>query len=425
MVQTVAQRRRSNILRGIVQNIDDVLVTLAFIISPAAIWILLIMRLELLYGVLIGWVLFPFVAAFGAALTIIWTVPLRLARRSNSACSDGCNPKALRSREPSLTISVIMPVYNAERYMARSLPPLMSLLANGGVNEVIVVDDSSTDGSPRYASQLGAKVIRSGGRHGPGAARNIAAQQACGDILWFVDADVVVHKNSAQLLRSAFEPDVTAIFGSYDDRPPAENFGSQYKNLVHHHYHQGANTSASTFWSGCGAVRKEAFLSIGGFDVRTFSVPSVEDIDLGYRLCSAGGTIRLHREILSTHLKVWSVRELVYTDIFRRAVPWARLMLRRAGMLNDLNVSHLERLRAAIAGVSSLIVPMAIMGVISPWWLLPTLLTVLTCNWDLFCLFRDRRGFMFAMKALLFHQAYYLYSSAAFTWCWLEARLIR
>jgi hypothetical protein len=227
-------------------------------------------------------------------------------------------------------------------------------------------------------------------------------------------------------LRSAFlEPGVVAVFGSYDDKPPAPNFGSQYKNLVHHHYHQHADPRASTFWSGCGAVRRDAFLAIDGFDQSNFKVPSVEDIDLGYRMRAAGGQIRLDRRILSTHLKVWSVPELVRTDIFRRALPWARMMLNRTDVLDDLNVGTAERLRAILAGVSLAALPAAAIGLLPYWALAPILLTAVTANWHLFRLFAKVRGYGFASAGLAFHQIYYLYSTASFAWCWFESKLLR
>ncbi|MAA60220.1 MAG: glycosyl transferase, partial [Pseudomonadales bacterium] len=167
-----------------------------------------------------------------------------------------------------LTISVIMPVYNGIEFIKQSLPPLVAMKDRGEVLEVIVVDDTSSDATPEVARELGAEVMPSGGRLGPGAARNVAAQVAKGDVLWFIDADVIVHEDAARVMLEGFqESNVVGVFGSYDDEPPAQNFLSQYKNLVHHYYHQRARREASTFWSGCGAIRKDAFLAAGGFDV--------------------------------------------------------------------------------------------------------------------------------------------------------------
>ena len=169
---------------------------------------------------------------------------------------------------------------------------------------------------------------------------------------------------------------------------------------------------------------REPFLAIGGFDAKTYVAPTIEDVDLGYRLRAQGGLIVLEPRFLSTHLKRWSIPEVVKTDVFKRAIPWSRLMLRRAEVLDDLNVGTFERLRAMLAGVTVLTLLAAAVGLIHPLWTLPVLFTNLTGNWHLFHLFLRRRGVLFAIGGLAFHQLYYLYSTAAFISCWLEARIL-
>ncbi len=322
------------------------------------------------------------------------------------------------------SLSAVMPVYNGLGYLERSLPPLM---ARVGIDllEVIVVDDSSTDGSAAFAEAQGARVLPSGGRLGPGGARNGAAQEARGDVLLFVDADVVIHPDVPRRMREAFDdPARVAVFGSYDDRPPDPGFVSQYTNLRHHFtHHQNASDDATTFWAGCGAVRRDAFLAAGGFDLERFPRPSIEDIELGYRLRAAGGHIRLDPSIQATHLKRWRLRELLETDIFRRAIPWARLLLSQPEATADLNVTAGERGRAVLAGVFSLILLAAVVGLVPLW--LPALgvVAVVAANRPLFELFRRRRGLGFALAAILFHQLYFLYATATFVGCSLEHRL--
>lgn len=321
------------------------------------------------------------------------------------------------------TISVIMPVYNGCEFIARSLPPLLDMLRRGELAEVIVVDDTSTDDTAAMAAALGARVMPSGGRLGPGGARNQAAAQASGDILWFVDADVVVHDDAARELQRAFAgPGVTAVFGSYDDQPPAKNFLSQYKNLVHHFYHHRGHREASTFWAGCGGVRKDAFLAAGGFDVVRYTRPSIEDIELGYRLRAAGGRILLWPALQGTHLKVWRLFNLIHTEVFCRAIPWSRLMLSQTGMVNDLNVGTAERLRAVVAGIFFAGSAASLHPAVPGWVALALFGAIALSNGSLLRLFYRRKGPLFALGGLLFHQVYYLYSSAAFAWCWLEIR---
>ncbi|NQX89109.1 MAG: glycosyltransferase family 2 protein [Halioglobus sp.] len=317
-----------------------------------------------------------------------------------------------------VTVSVIMPVYNGLRFMSQSLPPLMDMREQGEVLEVIVVDDGSTDGSRRLAEDLGCRVLRSGGRLGPGGARNQAGEVAQGDVLWFVDADVVVHADAARKLRAGFEDEgVVAVFGSYDDNPPAKNFFSRYKNLVHHYYHHKAKEEAQTFWSGCGAIRRQAFLEAGGFNVERYRYPSIEDIELGHRIIKAGGRIRLLRHVQCTHLKVWRLGNLIHTEIFRRAIPWSRLIINSGdGIPNDLNVGMAEQLRAVVAGIFALSLIAALLGLIGPAVFVISALLMLVVNSEIALFFKRRGGLLFAIAALLFHQFYYIYSASAFAW---------
>ncbi len=164
-----------------------------------------------------------------------------------------------------------MPVYNGAGVLASSLLPLLEMRRAGEVAEVIVVDDGSTDRSVAVATALGVVPISSGGRLGPGGARNVAASVASGDVLWFVDADVVVHADAARRVATALSTTrAAAVFGCYDERPAGQNFLSQYKNLVHRYYHDREPGEAATFWAGCGAVRKDVFLASGGFDAARY-----------------------------------------------------------------------------------------------------------------------------------------------------------
>ncbi len=328
---------------------------------------------------------------------------------------------ALSPAGPGVSISVIMPVYNGGDVLARSLPPLVDMLRAGEIAEIIVVDDGSTDASAEIARGYGVQLLHSGGRLGPGGARNVAAPVAIGDVLWFVDADVVVHGDGARVVRDAFSlTEAAAIFGSYDDRPPAQNFLSQYKNLVHRYYHRRAPGDAETFWAGCGAVRKEVFLAVDGFDAARYPYPSIEDIELGWRLRQRGLSIALLPELQGTHLKVWGLRNLVHTDIFRRALPWSRLIHDRSGLADALNIGAGERLNAALA-LGALIGLVLAMAMVVPWWAPAALVVAIAVgNRELFGFFYRRRGAPFAMRAVLFHQLYYVYSAAVFVWSWLE-----
>jgi glycosyltransferase involved in cell wall biosynthesis len=319
-----------------------------------------------------------------------------------------------------VSVSVVMPAYNCESIIESSLRPLLDMRYRGEVFEVIVVDDGSTDGTAEVAASLGAIVISTDGPHGPASARNRGVQAASGDILWFVDSDVVVNTDACRHIRQALASrEITAVVGSYDDSPQARNFCSQYKNLVHHHYHQRGGGDVSTFWGGCGAVWKDEFLAVGGFDELRYPRPSIEDIEFGYRLKASGARIRLVPELQGKHLKVWTIRGLLRTELRDRAVPWSLLLLSRGKLGDELNIATSERIRAMLAGLVAVALVACVVGFI-PWQVAGALLAAaIVANMEMFVLFRRRNGLLFAFGGVLFHQIYYLYSTAAYCSCWL------
>lgn len=244
-------------------------------------------------------------------------------------------------------LSVIVPVYNAESQLRLCLRSLAASV--NAPFECIVVDDGSTDGSAAVAREAGAIVLATEGRSGPACARNIGAKAARGDILLFIDSDVCVHDDTLEQVVREFilHPEADALMGSYDRQPSGSSFMSQYRNLMHHYVHQMSKREATTFWAGCGAVRREAFLELGGFD-EMYRTPAIEDIELGYRLAARGRKILLCNHIQVTHLKNWGVRGVLKTDFFYRALPWSELTLRSGLMPNDLNLRISQRISVSL-----------------------------------------------------------------------------
>lgn len=307
------------------------------------------------------------------------------------------------------TACVVVPAWNAAHHLRRSLPPL---LAAG--HPVLVVDDGSDDDTAALARALGAQVLPSR-RQGPAGARNLGAAAAPGDTLLFVDADVVVHDGALAALLATLREDVVAAFGSYDDRPGAAGFVSRWKNLQHHHVHQRSPGEASTFWAGLGAVRRHAFEAVGGFDAAAFPRPSIEDIDLGYRLRAQGGRIVSAPHALGSHLKRWTLATLISTDVRRRAIPWARL-LRHPAARPDLNVAWRERARAALALGWSVSLPLLATPAAPLSGAL--LAAAALANARLLTLYARREGLPFAVVAALLLQGWYLAAVAG----WLVGR---
>ena len=328
-------------------------------------------------------------------------------------------------KTPHKTICAIVPAFKAAHLLPRVLAPLMEMLNAGEIEELIVVDDCSPDNTAEVAREIGATVIVTPQNGGPGVARNLAAEKTDKSILWLVDSDVIAGPGGPAKIRAAFaEPGVKAVFGSYDDAPDGTQWFSRYKNLTHRFYHQGGAREASTFWAGCGALDAAFFREVGGFDVDTYKVPSIEDIELGYRIKDAGGRIVLEPELLGKHLKVWKPGNSIFTDIFRRALPWSRLMIASGPILDDLNTSKAERVKAAVAGL--FLLSILLLPFVSGVWMWTLLLAVLALalNWRFAKFLFDNGGLLFAAGSLLYHQFYYTYSASAFAWCLFEYHVL-
>ena len=310
-------------------------------------------------------------------------------------------------------ISLIVPVHDGGRMFVRCMSSLEKL--DPAPDEIIVVADGDRDGSRTVAERSGARVLKRDSPGGPALARNLGAGIARGDILLFVDADVTVSPDAVQRVAEAFrrEPELAALFGSYDDDPGVETFVSQYRNLLHHYVHQTSEEEASTFWGACGAIRREVFQEMGGYD-DSYGEPSIEDIELGYRLRHAGHRIRLLKGLQVKHLKHWKLTSMLKTDFFRRALPWTRLILREGEMLNDLNLRTSQRLSVFL--VFGLPVTLAA----SLWksvFLVPFLVmagSLLWINRDFYRFLARKKGYWFAARAVPLHWLYYFYSGAAF-----------
>lgn len=311
------------------------------------------------------------------------------------------------------SLSVIIPVYNGGVSFRRCLESLQQACPQP--TEIIVVADGDTDGSWQLAQQFNVKLIRKDISEGPAKARNIGAKNAQGDILFFIDADVTVHPDTIARVIQTFQeqPDLAALIGSYDDNPGVNNFLSQYKNLFHHYTHQQASEEASTFWGACGAIRRDIFLKMGGFD-ESYRLPSVEDIELGYRLKGSGYQIKLCQDIQVKHLKRWGIISLIKTDFFCRALPWTKLILEHNRFINDLNLNWTNR--ASVILVYALLLSFCLLW----WWTNVAFLSagiifvLLTINYSVYRFFWEKRGWLFAVKVIPWHWLYYFYSGLAF-----------
>jgi len=308
--------------------------------------------------------------------------------------------------------SFIVPFHRGLRTLDRCLDALMPLPSG---SELIVAADGAVEDCSPLASTRGLRVVDVPGPSGPAIARNAGAAAATGDVLVFVDADVAVSRAGLRRLARVFteQPRIAAVFGAYDEAPSDPGFMSQYRNLSHSFVHHASTADAHTFWAGFGAVRRDAFCAVGGFDGR-FERPSVEDIDFGYRLTAAGYRVLLDPSLSATHMKRWTVRSAIASDVRDRGVPWTQLIWRYGALRNDLNLRGEYRWSVVLAYLALLMVALAVYDrrALAVLPLVAAGLTVLNHRYYRF--FYLRRGAWFAARVWVLHAVQHLCNGVSF-----------
>jgi GT2 family glycosyltransferase len=315
-----------------------------------------------------------------------------------------------------------MPVHNNAREIALALANVQTARAH--LNEIIVVDDRSTDGSAEVAESFGVRVERLPGHSGASAARNHGVRCASGDIILFLDADIVAPVST--IARAAVlldeHPEYDAAFGSYDDDPGVRTTLSRFRNLLHHYTHQTGNREATTFWTGCGLVRKAAFESVGGFDDAWCGI---EDIELGHRLRLSGHRILLDPTLQVKHLKRWTLSSMMWTDLRYRAFLWSRLLLSQEALPDDLNVRTAQRVSVVL---SLLVIGFLPLLILDARWLgaiAAGAAAIVAINRDFYALLSRRGGLAFAVACIPLHIVYFVCAGLGFALALLERRILR
>jgi glycosyltransferase involved in cell wall biosynthesis len=315
------------------------------------------------------------------------------------------NRRALSPAEQP-ELSIIIPAYNAASTLPRCLDSVLSQMSP--TTEVIVVDDGSTDSTGAIAAKYPVQVISIAVNGGSGPARNRGAAVARGRLLLFMDADVTLREGALNRVTwLATQPDVVAVFGSYDDEPDVRSTVSLFKNLAHHYFHQRSAPEVSTFWSGCGAIKRSAFTLLGGFDER---IPEIGDVDLGYRLSAQGLRLRLDPDLQVKHLKHWTLGSLVRTDFNLRALPWARMFVTYGYFPKGLNFTADQRAGALLSILLVITGVAAFFTWTAAILFLGCLVLAAALNLGLLRLFWRKGGLRLLVGGFLLQQFYYLYS---------------
>jgi len=220
-------------------------------------------------------------------------------------------------------VSVVIPVRNG----AGTLSPCLRAIRKSSYRniEVLVVDDHSTDETAAVAGGYQCRLISVSDGSGANNARNTGARAAGGEILIFVDADIVVRRETIlEIVESLEYDDTDAVVGIYTARHRHESFVSQYKNLWVRYSYIKSPPAIDWMFGSISGIKRQAFDNLGGFNVELLARHGHDDIELGKRLSRARLNIVLNMDIEVEHLKRYSFASFVGNE-FHRSAGFAQL----------------------------------------------------------------------------------------------------
>ena len=223
-------------------------------------------------------------------------------------------------------ISIVIPTYNSSKFM----PNLLDSIFKNKVDdmEVVIVDDLSTDDTVEIAKKYPVNVVELEKNGGPARARNIGVGEAKGDIIFFLDSDVVVLDGTIQEVEDYFrnDPSAQCVIGICATEPLNKGFVPRYMAMFEYiHLLDTPGNKVSVFAPRCGAIKKELFRDLGGYREK-YKGADVEDFELARRICKVED-IYLNPKMLVRHQFVNNVEEAV-RNYFKRAVMWIHLFLK-------------------------------------------------------------------------------------------------
>ncbi|RLC43133.1 MAG: hypothetical protein DRH49_02200 [Candidatus Coatesbacteria bacterium] len=255
------------------------------------------------------------------------------------------------------TISIIIPVGNKSVYLGEVLEGISDQTVEP--NEVIVVDDRVTDSSlaPIWRTDLPVRIVSTTEeRYGVSSARNIGADTATGDILVFIDSDVIMPENALeQIVVDLKHSD--GVIGIQARQCGFYNFASIYKNQWMRYTYLRQKSPVSLFYTSLAGIKRDAFIKSGGFN-EEYQSPSIEDTVYGNKLATMGFRIHIDKRIEYIHKKHYGIVDVMKTD-YRRSRDLTIYFVgsfknaKRPG--TSVPVQSFMALPASLAGLSSIL----------------------------------------------------------------------
>lgn len=193
-----------------------------------------------------------------------------------------------------MNVSVVIPNWNGKELMAKHMPDVIRAQKNdkNKIREIIVVDDSSSDGSVFFLEETFGKQIRlikQSENGGFSSAVNLGVRNARGDLVCLLNTDVSPSESFLENVLKHFD-DESVFAVSLHEKGYGPAKGVFRNGYFEHGGLVPAKEAVKTMWvsGGSGVFRRSVWKELKGFDEKLFSPFYWEDVDLSYRAQKRG-----------------------------------------------------------------------------------------------------------------------------------------
>ncbi|MDD5773556.1 MAG: glycosyltransferase family 2 protein [bacterium] len=293
-------------------------------------------------------------------------------------------------------ISVVIPVYNGENTISSCIQAVLQ--SDFHKYEIIVVDDGSTDNTLKLVRAFPVTLISQSNK-GPATARNTGAKKARGEILFFLDADVILQPDALGICANAAnDPEINILNGIYHKNPANPSYLTEYKALLEYYWFtvHPLSKNYKGFLGRCAGIRKSVFEEFGGYNTK-YTTASVEQEELGMRLAQK---YRFHLEprIQGKHyFPSWSKFISTY---FTRTIDWIELFQYKKEF--DCILTTKEMALATLSG------PLSVILILAAWYYKPFVFTSVFLfavytylHKSIIIYFHSQKGIIFCLKGAM------------------------
>lgn len=294
------------------------------------------------------------------------------------------------------SISIIVPAYNSEKTISLCLQRIFDSISFH--DEVILVNDSSTDSTLNIASTYNCKIINNKCNLGAGAARNSGAMFAKNDLIIFIDSDIVINKDQIETIRKYFikNQKIQTITARLSDEQKNDSFFSDYKNLYMNFIILEGELSANYVYGSLCATRKKDYVPWPEH------IRLIEDSVWGYKQTQQGFSIHLLKDINPIHLKEYNCYELIKND-FNVSTNFAKFFFqdkRWNTLYSDKKFGHTSKKQKISVILSVVILFLSLFNIFLATFLFGIWLLL---NSNFFKFLYTKRNFSFSLKSIAWY----------------------